>query len=268
MRGVRPGRNAGVCALVAVLAYLSVLIIHFPATWMDARLAEASQGMLRIADAQGSVWSGSGSLEVRDQGQRIGNLQRLHWRLLPDALLHGRLAFEGRFGSSDRPLRLSVHPTGVELTGATVELPAAIIGLAVPRLSTLELGGQLLLKIDRLRMGRGRLEGDASVDWQGARSALTPVSPLGNYAMQFRSDGALANVTLRTLQGPLQLEGQGVWPNGDHPVFSGHARVPPALRQQLTPLLRLITVESSAGNFQFQFPQALMTQNLTTIPAE
>lgn len=252
MRRMWPGGKTGAWAL-GLAAYACGLIACFPATWMDHKLGDATNGTVRIADAQGTLWSGSGSLEIRDQGRRIGPAQGLSWRLQPGDFLRGRLAFSVKLESAVQPMTLSAGWSGGELGQAAIQLPAAIIGLAVPRLSTLDLGGELLLKTERLKIGSDWFEGDASVVWQHARSGLTSVSPLGSYAMDIKGNGMLTSATLRTLQGPLQLDGQGSWAHDRSPVFSGHARVPPALRQQLDPLLRLITVERGAGNFEIQF---------------
>ena len=67
-----------------------------------------------------------------------------------------------------------------------------------------------------------------------------------------KADGAAVQASLRTLQGPLQLDGQGSWTSGRNPVFQGTARVPPQHQQQLAPLLRLIAVERGEGSFELQ----------------
>jgi hypothetical protein len=55
---------------------------------------------------------------------------------------------------------------------------------------------------------------------------------------------------LRTLEGPLQLEGKGTWSNGAPPSFLVTARVPAQHQQQLAPLLGLIAVERGVGRFE------------------
>jgi hypothetical protein len=57
---------------------------------------------------------------------------------------------------------------------------------------------------------------------------------------------------LRTIEGPLQLEGKGSWTQGERPAFLAMARVPPQHQQELAPLLRLIAVERGEGRFELQ----------------
>ena len=56
--------------------------------------------------------------------------------------------------------------------------------------------------------------------------------------------------SLRTLQGPLQLDGQESRTGGGNPAFQGTARIPPEQRQQFAPLMRMIAVERSEGSFE------------------
>ena len=57
---------------------------------------------------------------------------------------------------------------------------------------------------------------------------------------------------LRTLAGPLQLDGKGTWANGAAPNLLATARVPPQHQEQLSPLFRLIAIERGAGVFELQ----------------
>jgi hypothetical protein len=57
---------------------------------------------------------------------------------------------------------------------------------------------------------------------------------------------------LRTLQGPLQLDGSGSWTNGRNPEFRATVRVPPQYQQQLTSLPRLISLQRDQGSFDLQ----------------
>jgi len=75
---------------------------------------------------------------------------------------------------------------------------------------------------------------------------------LGDYELRLDGEGATVHAYLRTIQGPLRLEGKGSWANGNHPVFLATARVPAQHQQQLAPLLRLIAVDRGEGSFELQ----------------
>jgi general secretion pathway protein N len=94
------------------------------------------------------------------------------------------------------------------------------------------------------------MDGAATLKWRAAGSALTPISPLGDYEVHFKAVGPAVHAALRTLEGPLQLEGKGTWSNGAPPSFLVTARVPAQHQEQLAPLLGLIAVERGAGRFE------------------
>ena len=129
---------------------------------------------------------------------------------------------------------------------------AAALGLGMPKLAPFRLTGEVRVDIPRLSLQRGRADGDATLRWRAAGSALTPVSPLGDYEVHFKAVGPAVHAELRTLAGPLQLDGKGTWANGAAPSFLATARVPPQHREQLAPLFRLIAVERGAGIFELQ----------------
>jgi general secretion pathway protein N len=232
--------------------YAAALVALAPASLIDARLEQASGGRLRLAEAQGSLWAGSGWIEVREAGGRSGIAQRIAWRVLPESLLRARLLAEIRLDRAERPFSLAISFSRIEIADAGVDLPAAALGLGVPRLAPLRLTGDVRVDIPRFSMGRGRADGDATLRWRAAGSALTPVSPLGDYEVHFKAVGPAVHAELRTLSGPLQLEGRGTWANGNPPSFLATARVPPQHREQLSPLFRLIAVERGAGVFELQ----------------
>ena len=61
------------------------------------------------------------------------------------------------------------------------------------------------------------------------------------------------HASLRTLLGPLQLEGNGTWANGK-PAFIVTARVSAPHQERINPLLRLIAIERGEGIFELRLP--------------
>ncbi len=125
----------------------------------------------------------------------------------------------------------------------------------MPRLAPLRLTGEVLVKIPHLSLERGRMDGDATLQWRAAGSALTPVSPLGDYEVRVKAAGPAVHAELRTLEGPLQLDGKGTWSSGARAELSGHRARSGAAPEQLAPLLRLIAVERGADRFELSSSQ-------------
>jgi len=242
MRWTAPAWGLGV--------FVAALIVLAPATLIDARLQRASDGRLRIASAEGTVWSGAGWIEIRDAQGRAGVARRLAWRVLPGSLPRGHLVAEVELDHAAGPFPVTLSLSRIQIADAAINLPAAALGLGLPRLAPLRLTGDVLVDIPRLSLERDRVDGDATLQWRAAGSALTPISPLGEYEVRFKAVGSAVHAALTTLAGPLQLEGKGTWSNGAPPSFLATARVPAQHREQLSPLFRLIAVERGAGSFE------------------
>lgn len=237
---------------VGVGAYVVVLIATAPATLVDAGLQRASDGRLRLAEAQGTLWSGTGQLEIRDTGRRTGVAKSIAWRVVPESLLRGHLVCEVGLEQATERFPVTISLSRIKLANADISLPASALGLGVPKLAPLELTGEVRLQVSNLSIGRSATRGGATLQWRAAGSALTPVSPLGDYELRLVWEGTAVRATLHTLQGPLWLDGKGSWTRGDSPAFLAIARIPPQHQQQLAPLLRLIAVERGDGSFELQ----------------
>ena len=235
-----------------LLVYGLALLVTIPATLVDAAIRRASEGRLRLAEAQGTVWAGGGQLEILDPAGQVGVAKSLTWRLLPGSLFGRHAVYELRLDQAAKPFPAAVSFSRVELSDAEVALPASTLGLAVPKLAPLGLSGDLLLQVRRLSAGPGGMRADATVQWRRAGSALTRLAPLGDYELRVEDLGSALNASLRTLSGPLQLDGRGSWGSGGNPVFVATARVPAQHREQLEPLLQLIAIRRGPGEFELR----------------
>ena len=238
---------------IGLAAYVLALIAMAPATLVDAGMQHASNGRLRLAETSGTLWSGAGQIEIRDADGQTGFASPLAWRLLPGDLFSARLAYEVASGIGTRPFPLAIFWSRIELANADVSVPAAALGLGLPKLASLELTGNVNLRITNLVIRSNTMQGSATLEWRAAGSALAPVSPLGDYILRLESAGSETRAILETINGPLQLRGHGTWTYGHAPAFIATAHIPPDFREQLAPFLRLIAVERSDESFELQF---------------
>lgn len=233
-------------------AYALGLIATAPASLLDAGLQQLSEGRLRLAEARGTLWSGAGQIEMLDRMRRSGIAKNITWQVLPAYLLRGQLRGEVGLDLAAKRFPVTLSAAGIEVADADINLPAAALGVAIPKLAPLGLSGDVRLHIARISFARNAVHGNATLQWRGAGSAFTRISPLGDYEMRFDGEGSAVRASLRTLQGPLQLDGRGSWASGGSPVFLGNARIPPEHLQQLGPLMRMIALERGQGNFELQ----------------
>ena len=251
----RSARSAGVRWAVAggVLGALIGLIAFAPAAWLASAVASATGQRLLLADARGTVWNGSalpvltGGPDSRDASALPGRLQwnvglsglALELRAQQACCLNGGtvLRLKPGFGR----LQASVQPPPDGVVG---QWPAAwLAGLGTPW-NTLQLGGTLRLSTPAVTLesveNRWRFIGRAQIDLVGVSSRLSTLPTLGSYRLGLDGDGSgNAQITLSTLEGPMQLTGSGSWgASGVH--LRGEASAAAADEAALSNLLNII----------------------------
>ncbi|GAB2664033.1 type II secretion system protein N [Arenimonas aestuarii] len=232
--------------------YVVSLMVFAPARLLDAKLDQASKGHLRLASPEGTLWSGSGVAELHDQAGGRRWAAAVAWRMRPAALLAGRLDFELATDTPASLSAMSLSRSKIGLYGVDIRMPAATLAAAIPDMAAWGVAGEIRLVTDSLEFGPGLAAGSVTVHWRAAGSSLSPVSPLGDYALDVQGLDQGWRASLRTTAGPLQVSGQGAWQSGADPRFEATAVVPPALRTQLAPFLRLLAVERSDGRFDWR----------------
>jgi general secretion pathway protein N len=244
----------GTLIAVGLIAYALILIVTAPATLIDGFLQRASEGRVRLAAARGTVWSGEGQLAIVDAGRYAGISRKISWHVLAASLMRGGISCEVEPAAAAQPVQLAIFPRRVEIATAEVSAPAALLGIVVPKLAPLGLGGDLFVHIDNLSIGSTAVRGTALIQWRAASSVHAPVAPLGDYELQINASDMQAKFTLRTLDGPLQVQGSGTWTIAGPAEFDATARVSPQYRNQIEPFLRMITVARDDGSFGVHLP--------------
>jgi general secretion pathway protein N len=235
---------------LGLAAYLLALLFTPPATLVDAAVRHASDGVLRVAEARGSIWSGAGQLELVDSLRHAGVAKAVSWHLLPTSLWRGHVVYEVQLADASAPAHVTISPSQLELADAVLEIPAGAIVIAAPKLAPAQLTGDLSISTAHMIVDRSGVRGSATLRWRNAGSGLSPVAPLGEYEMHVDSDETGMRATLATVKGPLELKGHGSWRRETPSAFSATARMPPEYVEQIAPLLRLIASESADGTFQ------------------
>jgi len=235
------------------LIYIITLFVTAPATLIDIQLQNISNNQLHLAEAQGTLWSGKGQIKILDASGHAALTKKVAWRFQAKELLHAHLAYEVNFNQdSYKPFPLTISWSRIELENIEFNLPAEIVGLGLPKIAALGLTGDVFIHILKLSITGNQKQGTANLQWHHAGSTLTPVSPLGDYELYIEAAGSATHSTLRTIQGPLQLDGKGTWDDGQPSGFLATAHIEAAFQQQLAPFLRLIAVEHTDGSFALQ----------------
>ncbi|MBU0622760.1 MAG: type II secretion system protein N [Gammaproteobacteria bacterium] len=232
--------------------FLIGLIAFAPASLMGFALARASGGTLSLAQTTGSLWQGSGValLKNKSHQQTLGSYR---WKLHPfDASLQ-------LWTSDSTPTTVRYLPLSnrVDIDKLHIILPASAIELAAPQLGPYQLQGMFDAHSEQLSLDTKGLNGQISVDWMNAASALSAIRPLGDYRIVLQGKGGGVDAQLSTLSGKLLLNGTGSFDPRNGMQLNGTAQAAPgSAATELNELLHHIGPEVRPGVFKL----ALMPQ--------
>ncbi|HEY2558573.1 MAG TPA: type II secretion system protein N [Caldimonas sp.] len=236
----------------AIVGILVGVVAFAPASWLAAAIASATNQRLVLADARGTIWSGSavavlaGGPDSRDATYLPG---RLEWTLAPrwygvDLAARHDCCLNGTTTVQIRPGLGRIRATLVPRTDWVGQWPSAWLGGLGTPWNTLQLGGSFRLLSPGVTIesveGRWRLDGRVELVLEQVSSRLTTLETLGTYrvALTGSSNGPTL-LTVATQEGPLQLTGNGTWGPGGV-KFRGEARAETGDEAALSNLLNII----------------------------
>ncbi len=204
-----PGRRAVVLFAMLALAVAVAAVWLAPAALLDLRMAGATGGVVRLAQADGTVWNGRGSVVAG--ATRIPIAWRVEcWPLLRGVLrVRSGLGHRRRNATRDHRRR---HATTSRFHDVDVTVPAEVIATALGPIAVVSVAGEVSLKADDIEWTSDSSRGEARVLWHAARIAhagsAVPLD-LGDVRTLMTADG-------NVLSGPLTNEGgdlvlRGVW---------------------------------------------------------
>ena len=237
-----------------VLGLAGGLLAFAPAAWLAGAIASATNQHLLLADARGTLWSGSavvvltGGPGSRDASALPGRLDwtigikglGLELRARQACCINGTAALQVKPGFGRVTLALAPSP------GWVGQWPTAWLGGLGTPWTTMQMGGSLRLASPGLSVesvqGRWRLAGRADLDLLDVSSRVSTLETLGSYRLNIAADpsgSGASQLTLSTQQGALQLSGNGtIGPGGVR--FRGEARAAPGEEAPLANLLNII----------------------------
>lgn len=237
-----------VWALAGVLAgLLLATLFNAPARWLTALVQQALNERLVFEDVRGTVWRGSarmrlnggeGSTDAATLPGRLSWLMQPSWSgLLADLNADCCMQQAGHW-------RWQPRWAGYKLTLADSQSqwPAQwLTGLGTPW-NTVQLEGQLDLSTQALVIeraaGRTWVNGQVELNARHISSRLSTLRPMGSYRLTL-TGGATPSIGLATLEGALQLSGNGQWV-ANRLRFDGVASATPERLDALSNLLNII----------------------------
>ncbi|WP_038497273.1 type II secretion system protein N [Janthinobacterium agaricidamnosum] len=233
--------------LLAIAASVALtLLVFFPASWVAAMVEQQTGGRLTLGDAQGTLWRGSAFVggAATSSGAVTPLLPgRFTWRISPLVLVGSvDLQLENPEALS-QVVNLRGSWSQWQVSPAALLLPAeGLAGLGAP-LNTIAPSGAMRLSWTTLELALAERQfsanGRTTLEMEDMASRLSPIRPLGSYELAFDWAGQQATLNLRSVKGPLLLDGKGALNHG-RLQFSGQAQAAAGYEETLASLLNLL----------------------------
>lgn len=239
----------------SIAGALLCLIMFAPASWLANAIEQSTGGRLLLADARGSIWSGSalpvltGGRGSRDSSALPGRVEwssglsgtSLALHLRQACCLNGVVTLNLQPGIGSAKITLAS-----DSSGWIARWPAAWLGGLGTPWNTLQLDGLVRLSTQQLSLewvlGRWHQTGQLAFDFVSLSSRVSTVEPLGTYRFSVTGGAARSGVSslrLSTQEGALMLTGEGTL-DGGRAHFRGSAKAAPGRESALDNLLNII----------------------------
>ena len=232
----------------ALSGLLLALLLFAPARWLAALVHQASGEQVTLFAPRGGFWQGSAQLVLsggpgsRDQVALPGAVT---WRIRPTWT--GVALQLNAACCTPQALNISLTPAGwggvlLRVADAQSSWPAGLLtGLGTPW-NTVQVQGQLVASTTGFQaewtQGKLKLSGRVQLDATQISSRLSTLQPMGSYRVTLLG-GTSPSLQVETLDGRLQLSGQGQWV-GQRLRFEGVASATPENVEALSNLLNII----------------------------
>jgi general secretion pathway protein N len=222
------------------------ILAFLPATWIAAIVETQTAGRVTPGDAQGTLWRGSAFIGgAASNNEAVTPLLpgRFSWQLSPMVLLGSLNVRLENAEALSQPVTVTGSWRQWQISPASVSLPAERLTALGAPLNTLQPAGRMQLSWMPLQLtshdGALEITGAMTLAVTGLASRMSPVKPLGDYNLALDWQGARAAMTLKTMNGPLRLDGAGTFANG-HWQFSGTAQAEAGQEEKLANFLNLL----------------------------
>ena len=232
----------------ALAGLAAAMVVFAPARWLAAVVHQASGERVGLLAPRGSIWQGSAQLVLAGgEGSRdaMALPGQVAWRIRP--AWDGVVAHVTAGCCMQQALQVRVAPAGwggvrLTLSDGLSQWPAGLLaGLGTPW-NTMQPQGQLVASTRGFYAewvgGRLSLSGRVQLDATQISSRLSTLQPMGSYRLTLQG-GTTSTLQLDTLEGSLQLTGQGQWV-GQRLRFDGMASAAPERAEALSNLLNII----------------------------
>ena len=236
--------------LVTLVGVVVLMTLCFPLRWVSSTLAQETNCKMVLSEPSGTIWEGKASLGFSDfkaGDSKTCNtpyavIERFSWKS-HCSLLNLQCSWLIQQANLAQPLVLAINPKGVTIQSNRAELPGIVLEGAGSPWSSLHPRGKLKIQWNELTWDSFP-KGSFEIQFLEMASRISPIQPLGSYALKIQIDREL-RFELFTLQGPLLLNGKGFLQSGKL-SFQGEAAASPESLDSLIGLLTIIGLRDGA----------------------
>jgi len=249
-----PLRRIVMWSLAGAVSIAFTALMFFPAAWMMLVLEKQTAGRFTLVDAQGTLWRGSafigGAPSANDPVTPLLP-GRLSWRLSPMVLLGSVDAELENAAALSQPISVTGNWQQWQVSPAAIVLPAERLTTLGAPLNTVQPSGLMRLSWGPLQLTQQNekieIAGAMNLEMNELASRMSPIKPLGSYDLALDWHGMQASVKLKTVKGPMLLNGSGTLNNGQF-QFIGMAQAETGQEQGLANFLNLLGQRRKEGD--------------------
>lgn len=231
--------------LLVGLGFLGGMLSQLPASGVAGIVASYSHNTVLLSNSEGTLWNGSAQLALKSSENEVVVLPgRVQWKMgLAPAGLKGVLSIPA-VGGDLQKISWVLAPASGYLEAGQLRMPARILmGLGAP-FNTLGLEGDFNIEWPAFRWSYRTMAPvtpvSSKIEVLGLSTRVTPVSPIGSYAVVIQSGPAGGSFDLSTRSGPLILTGHGEFQPARGFHFDGQAASDASMQGQLNGLLSIL----------------------------
>jgi len=192
--------------LLVLAVAIATVVAFLPASLVDGRIASATQGKMRLADATGTVWDGRGVLTDSAGTWRLP----LGWTISKADVLRGTHAvvLHPVDGAASPAGVVEVVDNGVRLRDLRVEMPAQALMSALPMRPMPAFGGTIAVAANDVTWSDKAKAGAVEAHWRGARVAAGDnVADLGTVDLTATPQDSRITGKLTNSDGDVRVDG-------------------------------------------------------------
>lgn len=191
-----------------IIIFLITLIINIPAWVLNSQIIKYSKGVLTLDNVDGTFWNGSGLLVATSHKGNSAPLKHITWNINLGISKYVDI----KFYDGDHTLAEAyIDNNGINVDKLDVNLSIIQVSQLIDVTQALELSGNFHIMAEHLNINK-HYNGLISIDIKNISSGLSPINPLGSYALTFDLSNNVIAVT--TMAGAvLKLIGSGSFNN-------------------------------------------------------